>query len=53
MLIPAAGVVMAALVGYACIHTMLLIVRKKKFRYFAYYCFLAGAFAITMHFIMG
>lgn len=40
------GTVIAGLVGYVCIKTMLVMVRGKKFKYFAYYCFAMGAFAV-------
>lgn len=40
------GTVIAGVVGYICIKTMLVIVRGKKFKYFAYYCFAMGAFAV-------
>ena len=40
------GTIVSAVVGYICIKTMLVVVRGKKFKYFAYYCFLIGAFAI-------
>ncbi len=40
------GTVIAAVVGYVCIKTMLNIVRGKKFKYFSYYCFFMGAVAI-------
>ncbi|MBQ9767765.1 MAG: undecaprenyl-diphosphate phosphatase [Lachnospiraceae bacterium] len=40
------GTVIAGLVGYVCIKTMLVVVRGKKFKYFAYYCFAMGAFAV-------
>lgn len=40
------GTVVAAVVGYICIKTMLVIVKGKKFKYFAYYCFAMGAFAV-------
>lgn len=42
----AVGTVVAAVVGYICIKTMLVVVRQKKFRYFAYYCFMAGLIAV-------
>ena len=45
-----AGTVVAAVVGYVCIKTMLVVVRQKKFRYFAYYCFMAGIIAILWNF---
>ena len=40
------GTLVSAVVGYICIKTMLVIVRGKKFKYFAYYCFAMGAFAV-------
>ena len=40
------GTVVSGIVGYVCIKTMLVIVRGKKFKYFAYYCFAMGAFAV-------
>ena len=40
------GTLVSAVVGYVCIKTMLVIVRGKKFKYFAYYCFAMGAFAV-------
>jgi undecaprenyl-diphosphatase len=40
------GTVVSGIVGYICIKTMLVIVRGKKFKYFAYYCFAMGAFAV-------
>ncbi len=48
----AVGMVIAALVGYVCIKTMLVIVRNKRFKYFAYYCFLIGIVAIGGHFLV-
>ena len=47
-----AGMIVAAVVGYICIKTMLLVVRKKKFTYFAIYCFLIGAFSIGGYFYL-
>lgn len=41
-----AGTVVSAVVGYICIKTMLVVVRQKKFRYFAYYCFMVGLIAV-------
>ena len=49
----AAGVVCAAIVGYICIRSMLVIVRNRKFKYFAWYFFAVGVFAIVMHFVLG
>lgn len=40
------GTIVAGIVGYICIKTMLVIVKGKKFKYFAYYCFAMGAFAV-------
>lgn len=48
----AVGMVFAGVVGYVCIKTMLVIVRKKKFKYFAYYCFVLGIVAIVGHFLI-
>ena len=45
------GTVVAAVVGYICIKTMLVVVRGKKYKYFAYYCFVVGAIAIIWNFI--
>lgn len=46
------GAVIAGLVGYICIKTMLIVVRKKKFKGFAIYCFALGAIAIIAHFVI-
>lgn len=43
------GMVVAAIVGYVCIKTMLVVVRNKKFKYFAYYCYAMGVIAILWH----
>ncbi|MCD8015203.1 MAG: undecaprenyl-diphosphate phosphatase [Lachnospiraceae bacterium] len=48
----AAGMVCAAVVGYICIKTMLVVVRKKKFIYFSVYCAIVGMFAIAGHFLL-
>ncbi len=45
------GMIVAAVVGYVCIKTMLNVVRKKKFKGFAYYCFIMGTVAIVTFFI--
>ncbi len=42
-----AGMITAALVGYVCIKSMLVIVKNRKFKYFAYYCFAIGLIAIV------
>lgn len=46
------GTAVAAVVGYICIKTMLVIVRNKKMRYFSYYCFVMGLIAIVAYFVM-
>ena len=48
----AIGMVFAAVVGYICIKTMLIVVKNKKFKYFSYYCFIVGAVAIAGHFLL-
>lgn len=45
------GTVVAGVVGYVCIKTMLVVIRNKKFKYFSYYCFAVGAIAIIANFI--
>lgn len=46
------GMVVAAVVGYVCIKTLLVIVRKKKFKIFGFYCIAAGLLAIIGHFFV-
>ena len=46
------GMAVAAVVGYICIKTMLVIVRNKKFTIFSIYCLLMGAFSIGAYFYM-
>ena len=46
------GMVVAGVVGYICIKTMLLVVRKKKFLGFAIYCFIIGAISVGTYFYM-
>lgn len=46
------GMVVAAVVGYICIKTLLVIVKKKKFTYFGFYCIAAGIVAIIGHFLV-
>ena len=48
----AVGMVVSGLVGYVCIKTMLVVVRNKKFKYFSWYCFAAGAVAVAGHFLL-
>lgn len=45
------GMVVAGFVGFICIKTMLFIVRKRKFKFFAIYCYAAGIFAIIGNFV--
>lgn len=47
-----AGMAAAALVGYICIKTMLLVVKNKKFKYFAFYCFAVGVISIVGYFVL-
>lgn len=47
-----AGAIVAAIVGYVCIKTMLIVVRKKKFKGFAIYCLAVGVISIAAHFII-
>lgn len=47
-----AGMIAAALVGYVCIKAMLIVVKNKKFKYFAYYCFAVGLVSIIGHFVL-
>ena len=44
------GMVIAAVIGYTCIKTMLVVVRQKKFKGFAIYCLLIGIIAIGGYF---
>lgn len=45
------GTAIAAVVGYICIKTMLVVVRGKKLKGFSFYCFIAGLFAIIYYFV--
>ncbi len=45
-----AGVFFAAVIGYICIKTMLVVVRKKKFTFFAIYCLIIGLVSIIGYF---
>ena len=44
------GMAVAAIVGYICIKTMLVIVRNKKFTIFSIYCLIIGALSIGGYF---
>ena len=41
----------AAVVGYICIKTMLVIVKKRKFTYFSIYCLVVGILSIIGYFV--
>lgn len=41
-----AGMLTAAIVGFICIKTLLIMLKKNKFHYFGYYCYLVGILAI-------
>ncbi len=43
-----AGVLVAAVVGYACIRLLKMIAEKGKFGFFAYYCWLAGVVTLVL-----
>lgn len=47
-----AGAAAAAIVGFICMKTMLVLVRRKSFKGFATYCISAGIVTIAMHFIL-
>ncbi|MFA9377368.1 MAG: undecaprenyl-diphosphate phosphatase [Lachnotalea sp.] len=46
------GAIVAAVVGYVCIKTMLVVVRKNKFKIFAFYCLFAGITASVGYFLI-
>lgn len=45
------GMLVATVVGYICIKTMLKAVRNKKFKGFSIYCYIVGVIAIIGYFI--
>ena len=45
------GMIVAAVIGYISIKTMLVIVRRKKFTGFAIYCILVGIVSVVGYFI--
>lgn len=45
------GTIVAAIAGYICIKTMLVVVRRNKFKYFAYYCFAVGLLSGIVFFV--
>ncbi|MGN0341592.1 MAG: undecaprenyl-diphosphate phosphatase [Roseburia sp.] len=46
------GTLVAMVVGYICIKTMLVVVRKKKFTIFSVYCLLIGLFSVGAYFYL-
>lgn len=46
------GMAVAAVVGFICMKTLLVVVRKKKFTYFAVYCLLIGMISIGGYLIL-
>ncbi len=46
------GTVVAAIVGYVCMKTMIAVVRNKKFKIFAIYCLLIGVLSIGGYFYL-
>ena len=47
-----AAAVVAGITGYFCIRLMLRLIRKKKFSFFAGYCFLLGTAAAVCNFVL-
>lgn len=48
----AAGMAVAAVVGYICIKTMLVVVKNKKFTIFSIYCLIMGAICVGSYFYL-
>lgn len=48
----AAGMIVAAVVGYICIKTMLVVVRNKKFKIFSVYCLAVGILSVAGYFYL-
>lgn len=46
------GTTVAAIVGYVCIKTMLVVVRNKKFTIFSVYCFIIGILSVGGYFYL-
>ena len=46
-----AGMIVAGVVGYICIKTMLVVVKKNKFTIFSVYCLIAGIASIVFFFV--
>ncbi len=49
VLIYIVGMLIAAVVGYICIKLMVVIVRNKKFKYFALYCAVIGIICVAVY----
>lgn len=47
-----AGMSVAGIVGYVCIKTMLVAVKKKKFKVFSFYCLMVGILSIVGYVVM-
>lgn len=48
----AVGMLVSAVVGYICIKTVLKLVQNNKFKYFAYYCLIAGIASVIGYFYL-
>lgn len=46
-----AGMIVAGVVGYICIKTMLMVVKKNKFTIFSVYCLIAGIISVVFYFL--
>lgn len=46
-----AGMIVAGVVGYICIKTMLVVVKKNKFTIFSVYCLIAGIISVVFYFL--
>lgn len=46
-----AGMLVAGIVGYICIKTMLVVVKKNRFTIFSIYCLIAGLVSVAFYFI--
>lgn len=46
------GALVACIVGFICIKTLLVLYRNRKMKYFSYYCFTVGIIAIIANFVV-
>lgn len=46
-----AGMIVAGVIGYVCIKTMLVVVKKNKFTIFSIYCLVVGIASIVWYFV--